>query len=331
MRDALLQEARIIVSLGQSGISDAHDVFGLEIDVVLDGANRIFVLDRRNHAVKMFGLDGSYLGSIGRAGQGPGEFRDPGALEIMSDGRLVVSDRGNRIKVFSTSNDGYVQSETHRVELVPERACSTADRFFVSGWHGTTETVIHEVPISGKSGASQSFGHGYSADSWIVQDALSDGPIACLSNPPRVVFAFEQIPVVKAYSADDQSLLWAATLGGYTQPPLTELNSGGLAISGRVVQDIVVSLTPVSSRHLLLQTMRLPPSEPGQTIEVDDTETRSYLVDAETGQGALISVSLPVVAVAGVDHYVAMWFLPFPRLELRKWKPPFWNTSLGHE
>jgi len=240
----------------------------------------------------------------------------------MSDGRLVVSDRGNRVKVFSPSADGYAHSATHRLELVPEKACSAADRLFVSGWDAGNETMIHEVPVSEGRGRSQSFGNGYTAGSWIVQDGISDGPIACFADPLRVVFAFEQIPIVAAYSAEDQASLWEAKLDGFMQPPLTEMPSGGLAFSARVVRDIVVSLAPVSLRHLLLQTVRFPPRERETYLQI-----RSYLVDAATGEGALISISLPLVAAAGPEHYLAVWYVPFPRLELRTWSPPFWSTS----
>lgn len=320
MRDALLQEHPAIVSLGQMGFDgDAHDVFALAIDVALDDESRIYVLDRFNQAVKIFGSDGAYLGSFGRAGQGPGEFGAPTALEAMSDGRLAISDLG--VKMFSPSEDGYAHSATHRMELVPEKACSAADRLFVSGWDAGTKTMIHEVPVSEGRGRLQSFGRGYTAGSWIVQDGISEGPIACFADPLRVVFAFGRIPVVAAYSAEDQSLLWEATLDGFNQPPLTEMPGGGFGVSNRVVRDEVASLTPVSPRHLLLQTIRLPPStERGDIPEAEELQPRSYLVDVATGEGALISVSLPIVAFGGPEHYVAVWYLPFTRLELRTWR-----------
>lgn len=325
MQDALLEEVHATVSLGQLDV-DAPDLFGLEIDVALDGVGNIHVLDRRNHAVKIFGPQGHHVGSFGRSGPGPNEFRDPGALESMSDGSLAVVDRGNRIKVFLPTDSGFVHLVTHTVELVPETACSVDDRFFVAGWRQGDDTMIHEIPLSG-DGIGQSFGPGYQADYWVVQDQLSRGPIACLGDPVRIVFAFENIPVVRAYSAGDGSVLWTASLEGYEQSPLIEERGAGLAFSRRVIQDIVVSLTPVSSKHLLLQTMRLPPRQPGETMEADDIETRSYLIDALTGQGALISADLPVIIAAGNDYYVAIWHLPFPRLEVRSWSP----RSLEHD
>ena len=261
VRDALLREAEATVSLGQLGLDgDAQEVFGMEIDVALDTESRIFVLDRRNHTVKLFGTDGRYLGGFGRAGPGPGEFRDPTAIELLSDGRVAVVDRGNAIKVFAPADSGYNHTVTHSVRLVPEGACSIDDRVFVSGWDSENSTVIHEIPMADdRDSVAKSFGQGYSSGYWLVQQQLSRGPIACLGKPLRVFFAFERIPVVRAYSEDSGSLLWAATLVDYLQPPLIEEIGVGLGISGRVAQDVVTNLVPVRSGHLLLQTMRLPP------------------------------------------------------------------------
>ena len=342
MRNTLLRDPRTIVSLGRPGVgrdtADA-DVFGREMDIALDGARNIFVLDRLNHRVAHFSSRGEHLGDIGRAGSGPGEFQDPRTLSLLPDGRLIISDRGTRIVVFLPTDSGFVHSNTITTGILTEHACSVGDRVFVSGWNrgqirvnkatgrvdqgasGADETIIHEIPMF-EDRAPQSFGKGYRDDSWVVRSELSRGPIACVREPSRVVFAYDRIPVVSAYSAGSGTLLWAARLEDYLQPPLIEFAEiDGLGTHGRVGQDIVMSLTPVSPHHLALQTLRLPATRPGEEIEPDDTEIRTYLMDAGTGQGAFISASLPLIADASVDYYVAVWPLPYPRLEVRMWKP----------
>ena len=52
----------------------------------------IYVLDTGNARIQKFGPDGAYLATIGRKGQGPGEFIMPDALDIDRDGNLVVAD-----------------------------------------------------------------------------------------------------------------------------------------------------------------------------------------------------------------------------------------------
>lgn len=58
--------------------------------------------------IAKFDRNGRYLGSFGRIGTAPGEFRTPHGLAFDSQGRLFVADRGNvRIQIFDT-NDQFV-------------------------------------------------------------------------------------------------------------------------------------------------------------------------------------------------------------------------------
>ena len=318
VRDALIEGGDVLFSLGRLGEmhEDGPEVFGIEIDVAIDPSGQLLVLDRRNHAIKTFDTLGQHIATFGRAGPGPGEFLDPVALESMADGRLVVLDRGNRINIYAPSAAGYDYSETHVVAIVPETACSADGRVFVSGWRQEDNTMIHEIPVS-QSSVEQHFGRGYVWDHWLAQDQLSDGPIACLGDPLRVILAFERVPVVRAYAADRGTLLWTAILEDYLQPPIFErfAQDGQPTIfsSAEGVRDMVTSLTPVSERHVLLQTLRFEPSP------YPDFETRSYLIDAESGEGAFVTNALPLVALASLERYVATWLLPYPRLELRTW------------
>jgi sugar lactone lactonase YvrE len=51
--------------------------------------------------ISKFSSDGTYIGSWGEFGEGPGQFRTPHGLAFDSQGRLFVADRGNnRIQVF---------------------------------------------------------------------------------------------------------------------------------------------------------------------------------------------------------------------------------------
>lgn len=323
VRDAVLTTGEVLTSLGRLGNTEdreAPDIFGFEMDVAIDGSGQLVVLDRRNYAVKVFKPTGEYVGGFGRAGSGPGEFLDPQAIEVLSDGRLAVVDRGNRINMYARTDFGFSFLETHRVEVVPERACSAGDRVFSSGWRMADNTMIHEVPIRpGQS--TQHFGRGYKSRHWIVQDQLSDGPIACLERPSRVVLAFQRIPVVRGYDADTGTLLWESLLEDYLQPPVVEQRRADgqprVFFSAEGKRDIVASLTPIGDDHVLLQTMRAEPvSDPSVEPEI---QVRSYLIHAMSGQGAFIADSLPIIAVMTDQHYVATWLLPFPRIEVRTW------------
>src|SRR5512139_2747201 len=51
-------------------------------DIVVDDSGSIYVLDQQDSHVKVFDTSGKYVRTIGRLGQGPGEFEGPMTLSL---------------------------------------------------------------------------------------------------------------------------------------------------------------------------------------------------------------------------------------------------------
>lgn len=66
---------------------------GVAVD---EATGRVFVADRPNDRVVVFEPSGRYAGTLGRSGDGPGEFRNPVAVSMDPSGSLVVWDTGRR-------------------------------------------------------------------------------------------------------------------------------------------------------------------------------------------------------------------------------------------
>jgi DNA-binding beta-propeller fold protein YncE len=63
---------------------------------------RLYVSDSGAHTVYVYDLDGKRLGSIGRRGEGPGEFNYPTHVAVDREGLLYVADTLNfRVQIFS--------------------------------------------------------------------------------------------------------------------------------------------------------------------------------------------------------------------------------------
>jgi hypothetical protein len=78
------------LSLGGPG-ARGQDVFNRIGEFVVDDAGNFYIADRMEDHVKVFDRSGRYLRTIGRRGQGPGEFDGMGSLSIVrTTGELAV-------------------------------------------------------------------------------------------------------------------------------------------------------------------------------------------------------------------------------------------------
>ena len=74
--------------------------------IAVDDNGRIYVLDYLEAELRVFGPDGKHIRTIGRRGQGPGEFMGPFSLGISAENTIMVHDLMNhRISYFSMDGD----------------------------------------------------------------------------------------------------------------------------------------------------------------------------------------------------------------------------------
>lgn len=99
-------EGELLMTLGTKGVAgDTEDTFRKPSDVLVAPNGDIFVADGHdaegNNRIVKFSADGTFIKAWGQTGYGPGEFRDPHALAMDSQGRLFVGDRANsRLQIF---------------------------------------------------------------------------------------------------------------------------------------------------------------------------------------------------------------------------------------
>jgi len=103
-------DGRLLMTLGKKGVAGSgKDTFRKPSDVLVAPNGNIFVVDGHgssegepvNNRVVKFNSDGAYLMEWGLTGGDKGEFEDPHALAMDSQGRLFVGDRANsRIQIF---------------------------------------------------------------------------------------------------------------------------------------------------------------------------------------------------------------------------------------
>ncbi|MFQ5738900.1 MAG: peptidyl-alpha-hydroxyglycine alpha-amidating lyase family protein [Acidobacteriota bacterium] len=105
----------VLMRLGKAGVAgDGEDTFNGPSDVLVAPNGNIFVADGHgaggNNRIVKFSADGTFIKAWGQKGCGPGEFSDPHALAMDSQGRLFVGDRANsRIQIFDREGNFLAQ------------------------------------------------------------------------------------------------------------------------------------------------------------------------------------------------------------------------------
>lgn len=85
---------------------DEGEFFGVIGDIVLGEGGEVYVLDRQLTEVKVFSADGEYLRTLGREGEGPGEFRNPSDLLLLPGETIgVVQMMPARIELLTPDGD----------------------------------------------------------------------------------------------------------------------------------------------------------------------------------------------------------------------------------
>ena len=104
-------DGELLMRLGKEGVAgNGTDVFNKPSDMLVAPDGSIFVVDGHdaggNNRVMKFDKDGNFILQWGKTGKEDGEFRDPHALAMDSQGRLFVGDRTNsRLQIFTQDGE----------------------------------------------------------------------------------------------------------------------------------------------------------------------------------------------------------------------------------
>jgi hypothetical protein len=92
----------LVRTIGDVDTDDENLAFDSPLDMAVDDSGNIYILDSGNQRIQVFGPEGRFARTIGRKGQGPGEFASPRSIDIDVEGHLHVLDGSQkRIQVFT--------------------------------------------------------------------------------------------------------------------------------------------------------------------------------------------------------------------------------------
>jgi len=77
--------------LWRAGGDDEEIIFGVLSDIAIDAQGHLYALDTQLSQISVFSPDGEFLRTIGREGEGPGEFRRGSELFVTPDNKVGVA------------------------------------------------------------------------------------------------------------------------------------------------------------------------------------------------------------------------------------------------
>lgn len=123
--------------LWEVGGEDDEDVlFGVLSDLAVDAEGDVYVVDRQLTEVTRFGPDGSFLGFVGREGEGPGEYSRIGGIFVAAPDMVGVVQRMPG-KIVTVRRDG-----TPGDEVILPAAFSEAPAYFFGADRAGTSLVL---------------------------------------------------------------------------------------------------------------------------------------------------------------------------------------------
>jgi sugar lactone lactonase YvrE len=107
-----------VKNIGELDSDDDNVLFHQPADIAFDSEGNIYVLDAGNQRIQKFSPDGTYLATLARQGEGPGELQVPLSLDIDSEGYIYVPDMGNqRIQVYKPDGKAHKGISMDRTPL----------------------------------------------------------------------------------------------------------------------------------------------------------------------------------------------------------------------
>ncbi len=210
-----------------------------------------FVVGDNDEArVHIFKSDASPLGSIGRSGEGPGEFRRITAVAQVGERQLAVADVMRRVELFEMT-DSLEYRRRVTLDFSPTSICAMDGRIFAYSSPGADS--LPPIRILDESWTELSrIGRSYSSPNPMINSAMGEVTLLCAPALDRLVVVpragigdvyilnVDGSPLARLFWSDFQSLALVEDADGYS----ATIQPGGLNRfrSGAVVRDSLVLL-----------------------------------------------------------------------------------------
>lgn len=139
------------MALGTNEADDNQQFYGVS-DLFSDEDGNLYVVEQGNHRVQVFDKNGAFLHTIGKEGQGPGEFMAPIAGGCFGENVFVADEDAQQILVFNRKDGSFRYA--FKLNGTPSDLCINKSGDLLIGYMASTGKIIHVYNADGVCTAS---------------------------------------------------------------------------------------------------------------------------------------------------------------------------------
>lgn len=295
-------EPELIISEGES---DA-ELFSNLSDVCEDASGNIYVSDEGENNIKVYTKNGDYIKTIGREGEGPGEFRNPVCIDFFHDGRLIVADQQNqRFQVFS--QDGVFLKSYKLEQSSPGKFVVTSNDIIYNKPRMIFVNGNEDLPLFFKYDSDfnqiSAIGKVVDRGEMFKTHLMASGHLALSGED--ILLAFSMINEMHIYNSDKISEKIIRQLNYEPEKPEIKTVKDGDAITMTAIIDPVCYDVDVDSKgnFYLLSPVESAYSEKSEKPEQDPTQLFDVLLEIFDKDGVILR-SIPLRGINSNTVYI---------------------------
>lgn len=216
------------------GVRDGDErlMFGRPTKVVVDSKDNIYVLDHGYQRIRKYNEKGEYLLTVGRQGEGPGEYPNPLTIAIDQQDRLYVAGLGTRIIIYDESGE-YLKEFKHDFpgSVIKSLAADSRNNVYLVCIDLVDQNMIHKYNDRGEHLASfcESYAAGLSIDTR-VENLYAGGAIS-IDSMDNILYT-QAVPYeIRKYNPDGKLLAKIFRENTFLPPPPDlAVNDGGRVV-----------------------------------------------------------------------------------------------------
>ncbi|MDQ7041825.1 MAG: hypothetical protein Q9M35_12885 [Rhodothermus sp.] len=250
----------------------------------------IYVVDDEMKSIYLYTLDGKFVRYIGGMNEGPLEFRRIVKIEKINDTTVAVLDAGKaQMYILNIQNESILYHHSFQI-IGAHDFCVLNNDIYVIGNFVKSDSgkVVRAYSVTGQY--YKSFGEipDYKRDidryhKQMLFYHITNGKIACLKNEDLIIVAYENLPIIQAFSPNGK-LVWEYRIPYFNKMVYIEFKNRGLFMSWEYDFDIMGSLNGIE-RGVIYQLFHHTIEEAGKRENIFVT---TYYISTD-GKGWVLS------------------------------------------